>query len=372
MSATPYRLDSGLLTEGDDSLFDEILIQISAKSLVDAGHLAPLVGIGADLGYVDAVNVHKRAGDFITGELEQVAMNEDLIGSAVQEIKKYGGDRKAHLVFCISIAHALAVSDEMQRQGMPTLGVWGDMHPYARDSAIKALKRGEIKALTNVDVLTTGIDIPSIDCISLLRPTMSKARHVQSLGRGMRIADGKMDCKIIDFSGNCARHGDIDGIGMLNFADLRMDRIQKERKKQAREAQKRVLSHGLTADMLVDPMYGGGTQELIVDKVTYETWNARRFPGKKNLVATYHTSEGKVRSWVCVEYERGARWHALNWFARRGVLKEDVPKSAEGARKLAKNLEEPSSLSVRCNDRGYLEVLVEHFESDANGEEQID
>jgi DNA repair protein RadD len=61
-----------------------------------------------------------------------------------------------------------------------------------------------------VDVLTTGFDAPGIDAVAVLRATMSPGLFAQIVGRGLRIADGKTDCLILDFGGNLQRHGALD------------------------------------------------------------------------------------------------------------------------------------------------------------------
>jgi DNA repair protein RadD len=60
--------------------------------------------------------------------------------------------------------------------------------------------------------LTTGFDAPNIDCIALLRPTLSPGLYCQMIGRGLRLFPGKVDCLVLDFAGNVMRHGPIDQI----------------------------------------------------------------------------------------------------------------------------------------------------------------
>jgi DNA repair protein RadD len=73
-------------------------------------------------------------------------------------------------------------------------------------------KRGEIRALTNANVLTTGFDAPSIDLIAMLRATLSPGLYVQMAGRGLRIAEGKADCLVLDFAGVVQTHGPITAV----------------------------------------------------------------------------------------------------------------------------------------------------------------
>jgi len=69
-----------------------------------------------------------------------------------------------------------------------------------------------LKFVCNVECLTTGFDAPNIDCVALLRPTMSPGLLMQMCGRGTRLSPdtGKTDCLILDFGGNIERHGCLD------------------------------------------------------------------------------------------------------------------------------------------------------------------
>ncbi|MFP3339595.1 helicase-related protein, partial [Micrococcus sp. SIMBA_131] len=82
-----------------------------------------------------------------------------------------------------------------------------DTDKEGRTETINAFRRGEIKVLCNVAVLTKGFDAPETGCVVLARPTKSLMLHIQMIGRGLRTADGKQDCIIIDHAGNCLRNG---------------------------------------------------------------------------------------------------------------------------------------------------------------------
>jgi DNA repair protein RadD len=79
-----------------------------------------------------------------------------------------------------------------------------------RDAIIAAYRAGTLRALSNVNVLTTGFDVPGVDLIAMLRPTLSTGLYVQMVGRGTRPADGKHNCLVLDFAGNVWRHGPVD------------------------------------------------------------------------------------------------------------------------------------------------------------------
>jgi DNA repair protein RadD len=88
--------------------------------------------------------------------------------------------------------------------------VSGSTPKAERDAQIQAFRRGQIRCLVNVAVLTTGFDVPEVDFIALLRPTKSPVLYVQIAGRGMRIAPGKTDCMWADFTDTTSRMGPVD------------------------------------------------------------------------------------------------------------------------------------------------------------------
>jgi DNA repair protein RadD len=73
---------------------------------------------------------------------------------------------------------------------------------FRGDQAKRLFERGKLKYLCNVNVLTTGFDAPHIDCVALLRPTMSPGLYYQMVGRGFRLHPGKQNCLVLDFGGN--------------------------------------------------------------------------------------------------------------------------------------------------------------------------
>jgi DNA repair protein RadD len=89
-----------------------------------------------------------------------------------------------------------------------------------RRAIFEAFRNGSIRCLTGVNIFSVGFDIPQVDLIALLRPTLSTGLFVQQCGRGMRLAPDKYDCFVLDFAGNVRRHGPLDEIsisGSLGF-----------------------------------------------------------------------------------------------------------------------------------------------------------
>ncbi len=209
LTATHYRLDSGLLTEGDARIFTDVAYEVPVKRLIDEGFLSPLITKAPDT-KLDVSSVHTRGGEFINSELQNAVDQEDVNKAAVREIIYYGRDRKSWLVFCTGVQHAYNVRDALREHNVVAETVTGETNAMERDYILTGFKSGEIRAITNCDILTTGFNAPNIDLLAILRPTQSTGLYVQIAGRGMRIAPAKENCLVLDFAGNIERHGPID------------------------------------------------------------------------------------------------------------------------------------------------------------------
>jgi DNA repair protein RadD len=149
-------------------------------------------------------------------------MDEDeLVRAACREIVERTHDRQACLVFASGVQHGRHVCRVLQEEhGIECGFVWGEMPDAERDELLARFRGAStalfvqppLKYLCNVNVLTTGFDAPHIDCIALLRPTMSPGLFMQMVGRGFRMHAGKRDCLVLDFGGNVERHGPVDQV----------------------------------------------------------------------------------------------------------------------------------------------------------------
>jgi DNA repair protein RadD len=210
LTATPYRLGHGYITD-KPAIFDALIAPTSIEELIFKGYLSTLRSkLTATKLEVDGV--HKRGGEYIEAELQAKVDTTDKNCRVVAEIIKLGAERKSWLIFCAGVAHANHIKDALTEQGIVAECVTGETPSAERDRMLKEFKAGRIQALTNANVLTTGFDAPGIDLIAMLRPTMSPGLYVQMAGRGLRIADGKTDCLVLDFAGVVEQHGPITAV----------------------------------------------------------------------------------------------------------------------------------------------------------------
>lgn len=210
-SATPYRLDSGFIAGGGDSLFTDVCYDANIGDLIKHGYLSPLVSKSC-VNQPSLTGVTVRAGEYAQEQLEGVFNRLDLVEAAVEEIVKYGEGRKSWLVFASGVNHAENIAKAVAKAGVSCAVVTGETGSLTRELLINGFKHGEIRCLINVDVLTTGFDHPGVDLIAVLRATKSTALWVQVVGRGSRLAPDKKDCLVLDFGTNALRLGPIDKI----------------------------------------------------------------------------------------------------------------------------------------------------------------
>lgn len=218
LTATPYRLGQGMITDG--GLFDALIKSISIEELVALGYLARLRSKFTDM-RLDVDGVKVRKGEFASDEL-QARVNTDGANSAiVEETIRRAEGRQAWLVFCTGVGHAVSLRDAFLARGIATEIVTGDTPKEERAYILDEFKAGRVRAITNVNVLTTGFDYPNIDLIVMARPTLSPGLYLQMAGRGMRPKTGTYrDCLVLDFAGNIVRHGPVTDVEPPKARDM--------------------------------------------------------------------------------------------------------------------------------------------------------
>ncbi len=210
LTATPFRMKEGDLTRGEGKLFDGIAYSADMLQLIKDGYLSRLVGRNGAV-RPDLSKLHIRGGEFVESEMEE-AFNP-ITKSAVAEILALAHDRKTILAFCSGVRHAQAVAEAFRATGENRVcTISGETPRQEREGLVAKIKAGAIRVVTNCNVLTTGFDAPGIDCIAFLRGTCSAGLYVQMMGRGMRLAEGKANCLVLDYAGNIERHGPVDRV----------------------------------------------------------------------------------------------------------------------------------------------------------------
>ncbi|NLX57745.1 MAG: DEAD/DEAH box helicase [Phycisphaerae bacterium] len=210
LTATPYRMTSGMIC-APENLLNHVCYEVGVRELIVQGYLCPLK-TKAGRRKVDTSGLHVRGGEFIAGEVEALMDDDSLVRSACREIVDHTRERHSVLIFASGVQHALHVQRVLGEMGHECGFVCGETLPFERAETLRRFKVGDLKYLVNVNVLTTGFDAPNIDCVALLRPTMSPGLYYQMVGRGFRLDPSKADCLVLDFGGNILRHGPVDAL----------------------------------------------------------------------------------------------------------------------------------------------------------------
>ncbi len=212
-TATPNRGDGQAMAQ----LFDEIVFQYSMRDGIREGWLADLKGqrLTSD---IDLSRVKTRAGDFAQNELSEAVNAQARNAAIVRGWIDYAWPRPT-IAFCVDVQHAQDLALEFVKHGIPAAAIWGN--DPDRKKKLQMHREGELKVLTNCNILTEGYDDWRVGCIIMARPTKSQLLYIQCAGRGTRIPDGvnnlltarqagvkleKEDCILLDVCDVTGRH----------------------------------------------------------------------------------------------------------------------------------------------------------------------
>ncbi|KQO90052.1 MAG: DEAD/DEAH box helicase [Methylobacteriaceae bacterium] len=365
-TATPYRLDSGRLDEGEGRVFERIVYESVVGDLIHQGFLAPLVCKATALA-LDVSGVPKRGGDYIPSALEAAVNREWITRAAVEEMVGYGRERRAWLAFCAGLAHAASVRDAIRAEGISCETVTAETGKRERDRMVRDFRAGKIRCLVSVGVLSTGFNVPEVDLIALLRPTQSAGLYVQQVGRALRRAPGKSDAIVLDYAGLVRMHGPVDAVTArsvaLGPAALGMARAKPcpgcgalialnastcEACWVEPEPEDEEAPHAASAEDAMPIL-----SESICPWREVTGWRLDRGPGGSGpdrLEVALRWRGGGCRVEVCLEHSGHAREKAVQWWRAFGGA-DPVPMSVAAALKRADELERPETLRVEAAGR---------------------
>jgi DNA repair protein RadD len=364
-TATPYRLDSGSICDEAGPLH-EIAYEIGVMDLIRDGYLCRPTAKAAKQ-KVDTSSLKIRGGEFVAGDTEALMNTEPMVESACDEIIAATVGRNSCLIFAAGVDHAHAIARSLKQRGQNCRVVTGTTRQDDRDQTLDDFQNQRCKYLVNVGVLTTGFDAPAIDCVVLLRPTMSPGLYYQMIGRGFRLHPGKQDCLILDFAGNVVRHGPVDCIAPPT--------PQRDDRSKAKEcpncdsivavakrecpsckhefpvmADPRIISHAgrpASAAVLSDDVTDQTHEVQDVFYSVHTKRDAEEDDPKSMCVEYVMGINFHHREYVCFEHTGFARTKAVWWWRERS--NEPVPDTAADAVSLATRgaLSFPEEITIR-------------------------
>ena len=198
LTATPCRLNG----KGFTDLFDVLVQSWSVPEFISKGRLATydFVSIKSDgvtQRLIDSLQKRGADGDYQNKEMDMLLNKKPSIERLYRSLEEYGKDRKG-IVYAINISHAQKITKLYQELGVKAIAIDSKTPATERQQDIEAFKKGDIQVLVNVDIFSEGFDCPDVEFVQLARPTLSLAKYLQMVGRGLRVAKGKKNCVIID------------------------------------------------------------------------------------------------------------------------------------------------------------------------------
>ena len=198
LTATPCRLNG----KGFTDLFDVLVQSWAVPEFISKGRLATydFVSIKSDgvtQRLIDSLQKRGADGDYQNKEMDMLLNKKPSIERLYRSLEEYGKDRKG-IVYAINISHAQKITKLYQEHGVKAIAIDSKTPAAERQQDIEAFKKGDIQVLVNVDIFSEGFDCPDVEFVQLARPTLSLAKYLQMVGRGLRVAKGKKNCVIID------------------------------------------------------------------------------------------------------------------------------------------------------------------------------
>jgi len=210
LSATPW-------TRGLGRYYDDMITAATTADLIRDGFLSRFKTFAPS--EPDLAGVMTVAGDFQQDELGDAMDKPSITGDIVETWLKRGEERST-FCFCVNRLHAQHVAERFLEMGVAAEYMDGTTPREDREAIFSRFRLGETRIICNVGVLTTGVDL-DVRCIIDAKPTKSRILFVQTIGRGLRTAEGKDHLLILDHAGNHLRLGMVTDIGQDRLDDGR-------------------------------------------------------------------------------------------------------------------------------------------------------
>jgi len=193
LSATPVD-DNDCILDGFDCIIDDY----QTTDLIKLGWLVPT----------------KCYAPFNVPISEDENVTDDINRSIINQYLDLGENRK-FICFASSKKHCEQLFEMFLIYDIPVAIITADTKKSDRDEYLTEFKKGVLKGLISIEILTAGFDEPSLSCVILATRMSAWKKYIQCCGRGLRLfgnsieeskANGKHNCLILDFCGNIETH----------------------------------------------------------------------------------------------------------------------------------------------------------------------
>ena len=290
LTATPCRLNG----KGFTDLFDVLVQSWSVPEFISKGRLATydFVSIksnGVTQRLIDSLQKRGADGDYQNKEMDMLLNKRPSIERLYRSFEEYGKDRKG-IVYAINISHAKKIMELYQEHGIKAVAIDSKTPAAERQADIEAFKKGDIQVLVNVDIFSEGFDCPDVEFVQLARPTLSLAKYLQMVGRGLRVAKGKKCCVIIDNVGLYRVFGLPSQI--WDWKATFEGRLKYSRKKETTKERDFFLMYGKQATMPVS--HGSEMVMVMSHEELMQSLQYREFVGCNDDFAIVKLPDGKM------------------------------------------------------------------------------
>lgn len=201
VTATPVRTDG----QGFRNIYDDLISGISVTDLIQKDYLSNFRLFGA-VSKIKTQGINITAGDFNLQELSQAVAEADITGDLVPTWKKYAEGKKT-ILFAVDVTHSKECTKAFSNAGISAEHIDGTTPAKERDAILERFRNGKTLVLCNCNIVTEGFDVPTIEAIQCVRPTLSFVFYMQMFGRALRPAPGKEYAILIDHTNNWGIHG---------------------------------------------------------------------------------------------------------------------------------------------------------------------
>ena len=198
LTATPCRMNRSGFTD----LFDTLITSWTVAEFIRKGFLSAFDYVSirpwsVEQRLIDSLEKRGADGDYQVTEMNRVLNRNVTIGRLYRSVAEFAGGRKG-IVYAISIGHARNIAAYYNDRGLSAAAIDSRTPAAERRRLVEDFKAGRIRVLVNVDIFSEGFDCPDVEFVQMARPTLSLAKYLQQVGRGLRKTKDKETCVLID------------------------------------------------------------------------------------------------------------------------------------------------------------------------------
>jgi len=198
LTATPCRMNHAGFTDLFDTMVTSwTMAEFIRKGVLSAFDYVSIRPNSREQRLIDSLQKRGADGDFQVREMDAVLNKQPSIERLYRSLREFA-DGKKGIVYAISIEHARSIAEYYNRMGIRTTAIDSRTPQEERKRMVEAFKHGEIQVMVNVEVFSEGFDCPDVEFVQMARPTLSLAKYLQQVGRGLRKSQGKESCMMID------------------------------------------------------------------------------------------------------------------------------------------------------------------------------